>query len=161
MEINDDWYRGIVKEVALYKDKLSTRDYRKYKLDLLLGISKRVVEYSSDCEECLKYRGEITNLAENLGDLQSSEEKRLNHNYKIESFSRQHLQKSHGLITAGKNTKRWGIIGLIFGSLFLGTCLGAAGQPMAISNGALLGVVIGVAIGIAMDLIAKKRGRVI
>ncbi len=28
MEVHNDWYRGIVKEVTLYKDRLSKRDYK-------------------------------------------------------------------------------------------------------------------------------------
>lgn len=160
MEVHNDWYRGIVKEVTLYKDRLSKRDYKKYKLDLLLRIAKRVAGYSPDCGECQNFRGEITKLTEDLGDLHSSKEKLKGYFKVIEIFTK-HLQKSHKLITEGKNTKTWVVIGVIFGGVVLGTLLRAAGISMGFSNGLLIGLIIGGAIGITLDSIAKKRGKVI
>ena len=159
MEVHNDWYRGIVKEVTLYKDRLSKRDYKKYKLDLLLRIAKRTAGYSPDCGECQNFRGEITKLTEDLGDLYSSKEKRKGYFKVIEIFTK-HLQKSHKLITDGKNIKTWGVIGWIVG-IVLGTLLKASGMSMGFSNGLIIGLVLCGAIGIALDAIAKKRGKVI
>jgi hypothetical protein len=160
MEVHNDWYRSIAKQISLQKDTLSRRAYKSNKLDLLLRIAKRVADYSPDCGECQNFRGQITKLAEDLGDLLSSKEKRKGYFNAIEIFTK-HLQKYHKLITEGKNTKRWGIIGGIFGVVFLGTLLKAAGMAMGISNGLFIGLIFGGVIGIALDAIAKKRGRVI
>ncbi len=160
MEVHDDWYRVIVKEVTLHKDRLSKRDYKKYKLDLLLRIAKRVADYSPDCGECQNFRGEIIKLTEDLGDLHSSKEKRKGYFKVIEIFTK-HLQKSHKLITEGKNIKTWTIIGLLIGGFVLGTIFRAAGMSMGFSNGLLIGLIFGGVIGIALDAIAKKRGKVI
>jgi len=160
MEVHNDWYRGIVKEVTLYKDRLSKRDYKKYQLDLLLRIAKRAAGYSPDCGECQNFRGIITKLTEDLGDLHSFKEKRKGYFKVIEIFTK-HLQKSHKLITEGKNTKTWTIIGLLIGGFVLGTLLKASGMSMGFSNGLIIGFVIGIAIGITLDTIAKKRGKVI
>ncbi len=160
MEVHNDWYRGIVKEVTLYKDRLSKRDYKKYKLDLLLRIAKRVAGYSPDCGECQNFRGEITKLTEDLDDLHSSKEKRKGYFKVIEIFTK-HLQKSHKLITEGKNIKTWMIIGLLIGGFVLGTIFRAAGMSMGFSNGLLIGLIFGGAIGIVLDAMAKKRGKVI
>ncbi len=160
MEIQNDWYRAIAKEVILYKDRLSKRDYKKYKLDLLLRITKRVAGYSPDCGECQKFRGKITKLTEDLGDLHLFKEKRKEYFKLIEIFIK-HLQKSHKLITEGKNIKTWMIIGLLIGAFVLGTIFRAAGMSMGFSNGLLIGLIFGGVIGLVLDAMAKRRGKVI
>ena len=77
MENYNDWYIDIVKEIGRYEDKFSKRDYKKYKLDLLLRMEKRVASFSVDCVECQNFQGEITKLAEDVGNLvQASKEER-------------------------------------------------------------------------------------
>jgi hypothetical protein len=39
MEIHNDWYNDVVKEIDKHKDTFSKRGYKKYKLDLLLRTS--------------------------------------------------------------------------------------------------------------------------
>ena len=63
MEAHSDWYNRIVKEISLHKDTLSKKDYKKYKLDLLLRIVKRVDGFFSYCGECQTFQQEITNTA--------------------------------------------------------------------------------------------------
>ena len=159
MEVHNDWYRGIVKEITLFKDKLSKRDYNKYKLDLLLRIAKRVADYSPNCGECQNFKEEITKLTEDLGDFHSSKEKRKGYFKVIEIFTK-HLQKSHKLIAEGKNISTWGVIGFIVG-IVLGSLFRASGMSMGFSNGVIIGLIFGGVIGIALEIIAKKRGRVI
>ena len=160
MEVYNNWYRGIVKEVTTYKDRLPKRDYKNYKLDLLLRIAKRVADYSPNCSECQNFQGELTKLAEDLGDLHSSKEKRKDYFKVIDTFTK-HLQKSHKLITEGKNFKTWTIIGFLVGSFVLGTIFRAAGMSMGFSNGLIIGLILGGLIGIVLDTVAKKRGKVI
>ncbi|GAI67229.1 unnamed protein product, partial [marine sediment metagenome] len=42
----------IVKEINSYKDRLSQKEQKKYKLDLLLRLAKRVDDFSTLCGEC-------------------------------------------------------------------------------------------------------------
>jgi hypothetical protein len=42
VEAISDWFNRISKEVNSYRDSLSKKDFRKYKLDLLLRIAQRV-----------------------------------------------------------------------------------------------------------------------
>lgn len=160
MEGHDDLYDTIVKKVALQKGRLSKREYRKNKLDLLLRIAKRVDDYSSGCDECRNFRGEIKKFTEDLDDLLSSRKKRNGYFMMIELITK-HLQKSHKLITEGKNIKTWMIIGLLIGGFVLGTIFRAAGMSMGFSNGLLIGLVFGGVIGSILDAMAKKRGKVI
>ena len=62
LEVHSDWYDRIAKEISPYKDSLSKKDYKKYKLDLLLRVTKRVGDFSSACGECHLFQPEITRL---------------------------------------------------------------------------------------------------
>ena len=77
MENQNDWSNDIIKEIDKHKDKFSKKHYRKYKLDLLLRLTKRVATFSDDCDECQKFKGDIEKHVEKLCDLvQSSKETR-------------------------------------------------------------------------------------
>jgi len=154
MEIHNDWYKDVVKEIDKHKGRFSKRDYKKYKLDLLLRMAKRVASFSTDCVECQNFQGEITKLVEDLGDLvHSFKEKRKSHNQVINSIVK-HLQKHHELITEGKNLAIWIAIGS-----GMGVAIGAGSDNIGV--GIAIGVGIGVAIGSYMDAKAKKEDKVI
>lgn len=154
MEIHNDWYKDVVKEIDKHKDKFSKRDYKKYKLDLLLRVTKRVASFSADCGECQNFQGEIKKLAEGLGNsVQSSKEKRKSHNKVINSIVK-HLQKHHELITEGENVAIWISIGA-----GIGVAIGAGSDNIGV--GIAIGVGIGIAIGSYLDAKAKKEGKVI
>ena len=154
MENHNDWYIDIVKEIGRHKDKFSKRDYKKYRLNLLLRMAKRVASFSADCVECQNFQGEITKLAEDLGNLvQASKEERKCYLNTIRNISN-HLQKHHKLIAEGYYIGVGGGIGLI-----LGAAIGLALDNIVLGPG--LGLVLGAAIGSAMDAKAKKEDKII
>ena len=158
MENHNDWYIDIVKEIGRHKDKFSKRDYKKYKLDLLLRMAKRVASFSADCVECQNFQGEITKLAEDLGNLvQASKEERKSYFKMINSILK-HLQERHKLITEGENVGIWIGIGIAIG-LGMGIAFGVGSDNIGV--GIAIGVGIGIAIGSCMDAKAKKEGKVI
>lgn len=147
MEAHSDWYNRITREISSYKDSLSKRAYKKYKLDLLLRIAQRVDSFSSTCGECQIFQQEITRLAEDLGNLIQMPAKETRKSYfKTINNIIKHLQKQHKLVTKGQ------YIGI-------GIALGAALDNPSI--GPATGTAIGVAVGIVMDAKAKREGRVI
>ena len=138
MENHNDWYIDIVREIDRHKDKFSNRDHKKYKLDLLLRMAKRVASFSADCVECQNFQGEITKLAEDLGNLvQASKEKRKSYFKMINSILK-HLQERHKLITEGENLGIW---------IAIGSGMGIAFGSDNIGMGIPIGVGIGIAIG--------------
>ena len=155
MEVPSDWYDKIVKEISLHKDTLSKKDYKKYKLDLLLRVAKRVDDFSAICGECQMSQPEITSLTQGLGNLlqMPSKEERKSYFKTINNIIK-HLQKQHKLVTKGQYMG----IGVAIGA-GVGVALGAALDNPGI--GPALGTALGVAIGIAMDAKAKKEDRVI
>jgi len=158
MENHNDWYIDIVKEIGRHKDKFSKRDYKKYKLDLLLRMAKRVASFSADCVECQNFQGEITKLAEDLGNLvQASKEERKSYFKRISSILK-HLQERHKLITEGENVGTWIGIGIAIGS-GIGVAIGAGSDNIGV--GIAIGVGIGIAIGSYLDAKAKKEGKVL
>jgi hypothetical protein len=154
MEIDNNWYNDIVKEIDKHKGRFIRRDYKKYKLDLLLRVAKRVASFSVDCSECQNFQIELKKLAESLGNLiQSSKEERKSYFRTIDNVIK-HLQKSHELIVEEQNLEIWIAIGVTIG-IALGSSLGNIGAGIAIGAG------IGVAIGAPLDDKAKKDGKVI
>jgi len=162
MENHNDWYIDIVKEIGRHKDKFSKRDYKKYKLDLLLRMAKIVASFSADCFECQNFQGKITKLAEDLGNLvQASKEERKSYFKMINSILK-HLQERHKLITEGENLGIWIGIGVaIGGGMGIVFGIGSDNIGMGIPIGAGIGIAIGSAIGSYMDAKAKKEGKVI
>ena len=158
MEAHSNWYNRIVKEISLHKDSLSKKDAKKYKLDLLLRVAKRVDDFSSYCGECQLFQPEITKLTQDLGYLvqvskQTSKQERKSYLKTINTIIK-HLQKQHKLATEGQKMGMW--IGIGVG---IGTAIGAALDNPGI--GTAIGVAIGVAIGRYMDTKAKEEGKVI
>ncbi len=154
MEIDNNWYNDVVKEIDKHKGRFTKGDYKKYKLDLLLRVARRVASFSVDCSECQNLQIEIKKLAENLDNLiQSSKEERKIYFITIDNVIK-HLQKHHELIVEEENIGIWVTIGIVIGAA-LGNLLDNIGAGIA------FGIVIGGAIGFYLDDKAKKDGKVI
>ena len=155
MEAHSVWYDKIAKQINLHRETLDKKGAKKYKLDLLLRIAKRVDDFSYTCEECQAYKQEITRLIADLGNLIQlpSKEARRSYTKAINTIVK-HLKKEHELVSEGHYLG----IGMGFGT-GIGAALGVAlGNP---GLGPALGVAIGLAIGSYLDKKAKKEGRVI
>ncbi len=161
MEVHSDWYNRIDKEINRHKDTLSKKDSKKYKLDLLLRVARRVNDFSAYCGECQAFKGEITGLVTELGNLvqlPDSNEKRKSYSKTINNMVK-HLQKTHKLVSAGQNIGIWMAIGTGVG-IAIGIAIGAAFDNPGI--GPAIGIGIGLAVGSYLDdKKAKKEGRVI
>jgi hypothetical protein len=154
METYDNWLNNTLESIAAQKQVFSKRDTKKYKLDFLSRLAKRIADFSKECGECQKFQGDISKLAQDLGGLvQSSKEERKNYDRKIKAITG-HLQKKHKLFAEGT------YVG--FG-IALGPAIGVAiGSGMGnVGAGIGIGVGIGVAIGSALEANAKKNGKII
>ncbi len=155
MEAHSDWYNRTEREINSYKDTLSKKDYKKYKLDLLLRIAGRVDGFSSVCGECQMFQSEITGLVQNLANLLQMPNKESRKSYfKTINGITKHLQKQHKLATEGQYM---GIAMIISGGA--GTALGTALDNSGI--GTAIGIAIGLGVGRYLDDKAKKEGRII
>jgi len=157
MEAHSDWYNRTAKDIGSRKDALSQKEAKKYKLDLLLRIAKRVEDFTAICGECELSRQEITTLTQDLGYLvqipNPNKEARKRYFRAIDNIVK-HLQKKHKLVTEGQNQGKWIVAGMA-----VSAAIGAAvNQP---GVGTVIGVAIGIAVGKYMDKRAKEEGRLI
>jgi hypothetical protein len=149
-----DWLEDSNEKIAKYKQSFTKAESRKYKLELLERITKRVNEFSSMCGECNQHKGEITTLLNNLeGLIQLSPMATKDYHDKIKKIVN-HLRKKHKLIAAGTYTAIGNGAGVALG-VSIGTAMGNLGAGIGIGAG------IGVAIGAALEAKAKKDGKII
>jgi len=152
---HSDWYDGIAKKVGELSNTLSGKDYRKYKLDLLLCIAQRVDGFFSECPQCQAFRQDITTLTQDAGNVvQIADRESRKAYFKAINSIIGHLQRQHKLVTEGY------YMGIC---MALGAGLGVAlGTAMDyIGSGIPIGVGVGVVIGVALDTKAKKEGRIL
>ena len=155
LEVQSEWYSRIVKELNLYKASLGESEYKKYKLDLLLRIAKRVDSFSAICGECQLFQPEITGLVQDLGNIVQIPDKTARKRYfKVVDAFTKHLQKQHKLVTKWQYFSMWSGIGM-----GIGVVVGAAFDNSGI--GTAIGTAIGILIGLAMDFKAKREDRII
>jgi len=155
MNSKSNWYDGITKQINQLKVTLSEKDYKKYKLNLLLCVAERIDQFSLECGQCQIFQQDISTLTQDVGNIIqiADKDKRKAHLKTINDIVG-HLRKQHKLVTNGYYMG----IGMLFGSA-IGVALGAA-MP-SIAMGIPIGVGVGIAIGTALDAKAKKEGKVI
>jgi hypothetical protein len=154
MEAYNNWLNNTLESFAAHKQALSKKDVKKYKLDFLSRVTKRIAGFSKECGECQKFQSDISKLTQDLGGLiQSSKEDKKNYDRKIKEIT-SHLQKKHKLYQEGT------FIG--FG-IALGPAIGVAlGSGMGnVGAGIGIGVGIGIVIGGGLEAKAKKDGKII
>ena len=155
MTNNNEWLNGIKKQLNLLKDTLSDRDYKKYKLRLLLCLAERVTQYFDECGQCQVFQKDISALIQDVGNLvQLSDKQRQKSYFKSMDNITNHLEKQHKLVNEGY----YMAICIAIGTA-LGVGLGTAFEQ--IGGGIPIGVGTGVAIGAALEAKAKKEGRIL
>ena len=155
MEIQSEWYNRIDKEISQHQTSLDKKKAKKYKLDLLLRIAKRVDDFSTICGECQMLQPDIAELTRELSLLIQMPNKESQKNYfKTIGKITKHLQKQHKLVTPGQYLGMWSAIGTAIG-VAIGAALGNTSAGMA------TGVGIGLAVGSYLDKKAKNEGKII
>jgi hypothetical protein len=148
------WFDNITKEINRQKEYLSPREYKAYKLDMLIRISKRLNDFIPDCVDCQNMKREMEIIVGSLDNLvHSSKEEQKNYFNAIDNMVR-HLKEKHNLISENQNLALWLPLGIGIG-LPLGIPMGN------IALGIPIGLAIGAAIGVSLDAKAKKEDKVI
>ena len=149
-----NWLDDIVDDIGRYKERFSKKDSKKYKLDFLLRIAKRVDSFYAVCGECQLFQGEITKIVKDLdGSVQSSEYAHKSYDNTIKRVVG-HLKKKHKLVTQGTYMGIGTTISMAIGTVF-GLALGNIGTGIAVGTG------LGTGIGSALEAKAKKDGKTI
>jgi len=155
MNSKSDWLNSIKKQIDLLKGTSSEKDYKKYKLRLLLCIAERVARFYPECGQCQIFQQDISTLVQDIGNLTQLPDKDRKKSYfkTIDNITK-HLQKQHKLVNEGYYIG----IGMAIGS-GIGVALGAALEK--VGGGIPIGVGTGLAIGTALDAKAKKDDRIL
>jgi hypothetical protein len=159
MEVGSQWYNRIATEIGQYQVTLGQKDFKKYKLDLLLRVARRVDDFSATCGMCQTYKQEITNLVQEMSLLiqMPSREGMKRHTKEINNLV-EHLKKVHKLVERGHYIGMGIGIGMLIGAA-VGGSLGAALDSPGI--GTAVGIGLGLAIGGYLDKKAEREGKVI
>ena len=156
------WYSRIATEIEQFKIGISPREKKRYKLDLLLRVARRVDEFSQVCGECQSFREEIEGLVKELslllqmpGKPDKTAEKKYTDSVKTLVA---HLKKTHKLVDKHYYLSIGGSIGTGIG-IALGGLFGELLDVPAI--GTPVGIILGFGIGYYLDKKAEREGRLI
>jgi hypothetical protein len=135
MEVGSQWYNGIVTEVSQYRLTLGPKNAKKYRLDQLLRVAKRIDDFSGLCAECQAFQAEISRLVKDLGLItQMPDRDKLKKYLQAIHQMTEHLKKVHHLVDKGHYTGIGIGIGMAIGG-GIGTALGAALDNPGIGTG--------------------------
>ena len=159
MEVGSQWYNRIASEISQYTISPGDREIRKYKLDRLLRVARRIDDFSPTCSDCQMYRNEIEGYVKEIGLLiQQPDKDQLKKYTKSVYEITEHLKKVHNLVDKGHYMGMGISIGMAVGA-GIGAALGAAFDNPGVGTG--VGVVLGAAAGAYLDRKAREEGRVI
>jgi hypothetical protein len=122
MNTKSDWLNNMQKQIDLLRNTLSEKDYKKYKLRLLLCIAERLYQFYSTCGQCHIFRQDISALVQDIGNPTHMPERDRQKSYfkSIDNITN-YLQKQHKLVIIGYYID----IAIVIGS-GIGVALGAA-----------------------------------
>lgn len=159
MEVGSQWYNKIAAEVGQYQISMDRKEAKRYKLDLLLRVARRVDDFSSMCGDCQTMKQEITGLVQELNLLVQMPSRE-----GIKKYTRtmnklvEHLKKTHKLVDKGHYMGIGIGIGMAIGA-GLGGAIGAVLDSPGV--GTAVGVGLGIIIGRFLDKKAEREGKVI
>jgi hypothetical protein len=155
MEANNRWYEEITKKLDPYQDSLSKKEQKKFQLDLLTRVARRVAEFNEECGECQLFQQEITVYVNELGNMihLADNARRKKYAKRLKQTVR-HLKSEHKLVPKGHYVGIWISIGT-----GIGVAIGAGMDN--VGAGIPIGIGIGVAVGMTLDAKAKREDRVI
>jgi len=160
MNTGSDWYNGITQKIEGLKNTLDQKDYKRFRLDSLSSVARRVGQFSPECTQCMLFREDVDRLIKNAGDLAQMGDKELRKAHlgdvnKTLNKMVFHLRREHKLVTEGYYMALGTALGMAVGLAIGGVAFDNQGIGMAIGIGG------GVAIGAALDAKAKKEDRIL
>ena len=159
IDIGSQWYNRIASDISGYQITLGPKDAKKYRLDQILSLARRIDEHSGICAECQAYQPEITKMVRELGLIIQMPDREIQkkHQQSITSII-EHLKKVHKLVDKGHYMGISIGVGMALGAV-IGAALGAVADNPGIGAG--IGIALGAAVGAYLDKRAREQGKVI
>ena len=155
MEFRNRWHKETIEKISTYQGSLSKKGQKRFQLDLLARVTRRVAEFHDECGECQLFQQEITAYVNDLGNMVHLDDnvRRKKYGKRLKQMVR-HLQGQHKLVPKGHYVGIWTSIGT-----GIGVAIGAGKD--SVGGGIPIGIGIGVAVGMMLDAKAKREDRVI
>ena len=157
-EARSDWYNRVDKEISAHRERLTDKEQKRFKLDLLLRVAGRVDSLSTLCGKCQLFQQDILQLSRDLWEVSLMTKDQQKNVPRMINEIVKHLKKEHKLVTEGHYSAMWGGIGTAIG---IGISAGLNAVTDSAGFGFILGIAIGMAVGKYLDKKAKTEGRVI
>jgi hypothetical protein len=158
---DDLWYNELTRAVEERKSGFSDKQIKKYQVDFLLRLARRIKDYSDKSETCRSYQHILTRLEEEMGELPESKAQRQYQKKKLQEIE-EYFVEHHRLIPPQYYTKKWVLYGVILGAI-----VGLLASLFIVSNLPLLplgiaaGLLLGLTYGSGEDSKVKQEGRLI
>ena len=165
--VDEAWCETIEARTRVCRQRLSPREQRQFRLEMLPRLARRVDSFSDECYQCQHLKNELNRISQFL-TCQSG----LGHEERRQYLSgmaqvTRHLNRKHRLVSERHYVKRFvsmavalglGLVGLGYLLLYLGVTL----IVLTVALPALVGrIIFSYLVGLFMDRRAKKKGRVI
>ncbi len=154
MSFEKSWQEETLEAIRQQRATLEATGKKKYQLDLLERVVRRVSDFSTDCSECLSSQAKITELVSGVRGQGPPDKVALKAYRKRLRSLTLHLYKIHRLRPSGSMTA----IGITLGSA-VGISLGNGMRNMG--AGIAMGTGLGIALGAGLEARAKREGRTI
>jgi len=167
VESHDQLTGKIASDISKAEDTISLSDQKRYRLPLLLRVTRQVAFFSPECEVCQGLQSQIVSLGEDLASKPLMNRQHLKGYLSIIKGITKHLKRTHGLAEERQYVKRYVLMGLAFGLflIVLGLILLSFGITLLTLNitipALFTRVIFGYTIGFFLDRRARKRGRVL
>ena len=162
MENEDTWYDDISEISEKYRFIFSMSNPEKNPVNVMLRVSKRIAEFSGECETCQEFKSTIEQITQSFNTIEKLPHERRKRPFKKLKPIIRHLQKGHHLAAENQYAVAGLVIGLV-GGAFLGfiggKIVGNLGNGIAI--GMIAGLFIGMKFGYSMDEKQKAEGKAI
>jgi|GEM_PF-2550116 hypothetical protein len=158
----ETWYEKVAQMIDKHRFIFSMSDPEKNPVNFMVRVTRKVAEFSGECEECEGYKDTIYTIAEGLETLPDlPPEKRKRPFLKLKPIVK-HLQKVHGLAAPNQYASAGLAFGLAGGAVIgivAGTVVGQTG--IGLIAGIAIGIGLGMSQGYAKDQKAKEQGKII
>ena len=167
VDVQNDLTGKIAGEISIAEEHFSPSDQKRYRLPLLLSITRRVAFFSPDCEVCQGLQGQIVSLGEDLTSQPLMNRQHFKGYLSVIKGITGHLKRSHGLAEERQYIKRYVLMGLAFGLsiIVLGLILLSFGITLLTLHvtipALIIRLIFGYTIGCFLDRRARKRDRVL
>lgn len=117
MEANSPWFDNIFNEITATKAKLAKSDIRKYHVNALIRVARKVDKFAPACRTCQRYQGDIKKMIGYLKELPGIRADDEKDYFKKGNVIGEHLQAQHKLAMEGKYFGIGAVVGAAIGGL--------------------------------------------